>query len=198
VQKMMNRVHRIRNFALIGLPILAICIAYVWVDQAQKVRDYDLLAASTAGNKEVVEKLIRDGAGVNNRFGGDGETPLHRAATAGRTEVVALLLKEQADPNIADADGATPLLGASYEGHAEVVELLLKAGADPNKAEGRYGTTPLIVAAWKGHASTVRALLEGGADPSKASKDGNTALSRARAEGHSEILQLLEPKRNHT
>jgi ankyrin repeat protein len=172
--------------------LLGVGIGFVfWLKQAKEVENYRLLAASSAGNRQAVEALLRDGAEVNTRFGGDGETPLHRAAAEGGTEIVGLLLKERADPNIADSDGATPLIAASYGGHTEAARLLLAAGADPNAAEGRYGMTPLIVAAWKGHLLTVRALLESGADPSVTSKDGRTALSRAQAGGYSEIAQEL-------
>lgn len=166
--------------------------------QANEVKNYKLLAASAAGDRHAVEALLRDGAAVNQRFGGVGETPLHRAAAEGRTEIVELLLREGADPNLADSDGAAPLIEASYAGHAEVVRLLMVAGADPNIAEARYGMTPLAFAAWKGHLLTVKTLIKNGADPSMTSKDGRTALSRAQAEGHSDISQELIAKLGET
>ena len=50
----------------------------------------------------------------------------------GHHQVVELLLKEKADPNIQNNDGWTALMVASQNGHHQVVELLLKEKADPN------------------------------------------------------------------
>ncbi len=48
-------------------------------------------------------------------------TPLHLAATHGRTSAVAALLRRGADPNLASLTGDTPLHLACQHGHAAVV-----------------------------------------------------------------------------
>lgn len=50
-----------------------------------------------------------------------GSTPLHLAASNGRSEAVSILLRRGADPNIATRTGDTPLHVASQNGHTEVV-----------------------------------------------------------------------------
>ena len=56
-------------------------------------------------------------------------SPLARAAAAGETEMVRLLLQAGADADAAEPDGTTALMLAAQAGSFEVVELLLAAGA---------------------------------------------------------------------
>lgn len=60
-----------------------------------------------------------------------GETPLHFASIQGRADIVALLLREGADPNLHGEHGYTPILEAIGQQHTEVVKLLITSGADP-------------------------------------------------------------------
>ena len=53
------------------------------------------------------------------------------ASRNGHQQVVELLLKEKADPNIQHNDGQTTLMVTSQSGHQEVAELILKEKADP-------------------------------------------------------------------
>jgi ankyrin repeat protein len=66
----------------------------------------------------------------------DGQTPLTAAAQFGRVEVVEVLLKWGANPNLRDSGSdyphETPLSTAAMQGQLEVCRVLLKAGADPN------------------------------------------------------------------
>jgi len=87
-------------------------------------------------------------------------TPLIRAATNGRVEVVGMLLAAGADIAAADMDGWTPLHGAAAFSHGKVVQILLAAGADP-AVKGNDGKTPIDLAGRK----AIRGILEnGGAD----------------------------------
>ena len=75
---------------------------------------------------------------VNSKTG--GRTPLWRAARAGRTALVELLLAHGAQPGIQDDSfqGLTPLHAAALGGHAEVAKQLMAAGlaADTPNALG--------------------------------------------------------------
>ncbi|SEF70579.1 Ankyrin repeat-containing protein [Paenibacillus sp. UNC499MF] len=82
-------------------------------------------------------------------------------------DVVQLLLKGGADPNLAANDHATALIytasSKSNEG-TEVLRMLLDAGANPNVLTD-YGRTPLLAAASGDHVDRVKLLIEKGADP---------------------------------
>ena len=55
---------------------------------------------------------------------------LRVAATSGHTQVVKVLLKHGADPNIRGKDGLTAISFAKARVHVEIVNLLRAAGAD--------------------------------------------------------------------
>jgi hypothetical protein len=115
-------------------------------------------------------------------------TQLHIAAVWGDVEIVELLLKRGADPNVKDDNGQTPLHIAALWGHVDVVRVLLEHRADPN-AKDNDGKTPLHYAAEKGHVDVVRVLLERGADPRIADNRGHIPLDYAK---NSTIRSLLE------
>ena len=94
----------------------------------------------------------------------------------GHTEIIRLLLKEGADPNI-PYNAFTPLLIATISNDVEKVEILLEEGADPNI--GKEGFTPLAVAAFMGNSENTRLLLENDADPNAILENNITALMMA-------------------
>lgn len=59
-----------------------------------------------------------------------GQTPLMRAAHAGRIEVVEALIAQRVNLDITAKYGLSALMLAVVSGHAEVARLLAKAGAD--------------------------------------------------------------------
>ena len=89
--------------------------------------------AAYDGNDENVKTLFTTGmVDVNHEWVAKS---LYVAARKGHTKVVHLLLKEGADPGIADADGMTPLMSAAQRGYNVIVQMLLNKGADPNKED---------------------------------------------------------------
>ena len=100
-----------------------------------------LYAASQDGHREVVEKLLEKGAGIDvqNKY---GQTALMMASGMGHGEVVEKLLDKGASIDLQTNNGATALMLASQNGHGEVVEKLLEKGATVNvqdKVRGREG-----------------------------------------------------------
>ena len=124
---------------------------------------------------------------------GIGVTPLTRAAKAGDTPAIRLLLEHGALPDLPNADDITPLMAAaglrSYdidtrgrfktEGEAiEAARALLEGGADINTRD-RLGQTALHGAAFRGWTGLVKFLAAEGADLSAQDNNGHTPLDAA-------------------
>jgi ankyrin repeat protein len=127
-------------------------------------------------------------------------TPLLRAAKAGDTAAVQLLLAHGANPHLGNVNGITPLMAAAGVGSNEIdtrgkfktpeqaaatIELLVKAGADVNAQDSR-GQTGLHGAALWGWNNVVKTLVDHGANLQAKDADGMTPLDSAlgRAGGH--------------
>ena len=90
-----------------------------------------LMYAAFNGHTAIMETLIRKGAMVDltDHY---GRTALMFASSGPYPESVRLLLKNQADPNLADKEEHfTALMYAAAEGQTEVARILLTFKADP-------------------------------------------------------------------
>ncbi len=65
-----------------------------------------------------------------------GYTALHRAAQAGSTKSVAILVDRGIAPQVLDNKGRTPMHLAARSGHAECVQFLMELGASPTAEDG--------------------------------------------------------------
>lgn len=95
------------------------------------------------------------------------------------------------DDGVGGDSGYTPLHYAAREGHAECVRALLASGANANARTRAGGATPLHRAAFTGSGACVMLLLEGGADPCLRDADGESALHKASANGHADVVRAL-------
>lgn len=152
-----------------------------------------LYTASQAGQKQVVEVLLREGAAVNvDRL--IAYQPLHVAAWPGRTAVAELLLDAGAEIDVpAYTSGDTPIHLAVEKGKTEMVRFLLSRGADATIADAG-GITPLYTAVPKNYVDIVRLLLEA-VDPRKASVLGVSVLYKAAEKGNAALQILLDDGR---
>jgi ankyrin repeat protein len=155
-----------------------------------------LHGAAYAGQIDLVEQLLNQGAEVNARWGQEGKTPLHLAAESPKEErirVAKLLLERGADINAMDEAGWTPLTTAVLTPHLDMVKLLIERGANVN-AKAKQGWTALhsAVGYSEAHIEAVRLLLNAGAKINQKSIDGWTPLTRARRDGRTEILTILK------
>jgi cytochrome c len=142
--------------------------------------------AAKDGNIELIEKLITQGADINEGTG--FATPLYFAIKQGHSDAAELLIERGADVN-APSIGGTPLHAASRAGLAELVRLLLDRGADPNARTTTQ--TPLHLAARNGHIEVVRVLLARGADLNAVTEYDEPAIHFAAVGGHVDVINLL-------
>jgi ankyrin repeat protein len=132
----------------------------------------DLAAAK--GNVAVAEALLGHGAEVNASnadIGQKGWTALHYAVIANQKEMVNLLLKNKADPNVEIETG--------FSVNKPGQPTLATRGSLGSSGSAAAGYTPLLLAVTKGYADLVDPLLEAKADPNLKSKSGDVALLNA-------------------
>ncbi|GEM_PF-2595963 len=85
-------------------------------------------------------------------------TPLYLAVSGNHIEVVRILLKAGADPNILEGEGVTSLVEAVEKEHIEIIKLLLKSGARTDMKGLLY--KPSDIARKKGNTEILK-LLKG-------------------------------------
>ena len=144
-----------------------------------------------------VEPLLELQAISNIQKEKNGWTALMISSANGHYQVVELLLKQQADPNIQLHDGRTALYLASENGHYQVVELLLRQTVDLN-IQDEIGATALMIASQKGHYQVVELLLKEQVNPNIQLPNGGTALYLASQEGHYQVVELLLKEQTDT
>lgn len=139
----------------------------------------------------------------------EGEQPLHRAAAAGDTALIAKLLARGADPNgltgpsrikwVTEANfgmapppvpPTPPLLLAAANGHAAAVGQLLAAGASP-RFVAADGTNVLLAAARSGSSATLDLALRVAPVVDVADGNGLTALQRLIVGGPKPELEAM-------
>ncbi|MBM3738841.1 MAG: ankyrin repeat domain-containing protein [Acidobacteria bacterium] len=111
------------------------------------------------GHAALAEWLVNQGANVNLAASNAMKVaPVHAAAAARQTGIVAMLLASGADVNARQQAGFTALHAAAQNGDTELVKLLLAHGADP-EARSDNNQSPLDLAMLKGHGEAA-ALLD--------------------------------------
>lgn len=81
---------------------------------------------------EIVRLLIEKGVALNVSDYSHEITPLHYSVLLNNKELIALILKNNADPNVQDIYGNTPLHYCITEGNFEVFMMLLKSNSTKN------------------------------------------------------------------
>jgi ankyrin repeat protein len=164
----------------------------------------------TAGNLELIRLLLARGALPNTRIREmpvvrshvlplgslswvdfTGETPFIRAALAGDTVVMRLLLEHGADPNMATTQGTTALAAAAGMNWTvaqtvtwgpaallEAVRICHEAGNDVNAANSK-GMRAIHAAANRGSDDIIRYLAAHGADLHAKDGEGRNAMDWA-------------------
>jgi ankyrin repeat protein len=145
----------------------------------------------TATKRILFETLVGAGADVKAKTT-DGTGLLTLASQGGNVECARLMLEKGADINErSSSTGGSPLFNAAVDCKAPMVRFLLSKGADPNVA-GADGVTPLMVCVQKGNYAIADMLLKHGAKVSSATKQGFTALTVAREQHMTGLINLLK------
>ncbi|KAJ8730108.1 hypothetical protein PYW07_017146 [Mythimna separata] len=147
--------------------------------------------AALGGNENLVDYLLDLGSPVDP-LDDTSSTPLMLSSSAGRVEVVKLLLSKGADVNKkTSVRDQSSLHYACSKGHLEVAKLLINADANVNGAD-YLGATPLHRAAAQGRAAIVELLLN--APQIKVDvcdSTGSTPLHLACEEGREQVACML-------
>jgi|GEM_PF-1856485 len=141
-----------------------------------------------------------------------GNSPLIIAIKQGALDIVELLLKSNAKPNLPNNSQEYPLHVAMEEDHnytyisirpimPEIVRLLLEYNANPNQLYPSYtNNSPLHVAVVRKQIVVIKNLIEHGAQKDLPNKQGHTPFDLAQRSNKSEavlfsteILELLKP-----
>ncbi|XP_045175658.1 ankyrin repeat domain-containing protein 49-like isoform X2 [Mercenaria mercenaria] len=115
------------------------------MEEIQKNPAKKILWAAENNKQEMVKELLNSDSGLVGSRDADGYTPLHRAAYNGHTDMVILLLENEADINAKTGDGWCPIHSASRWNQADVLSILLQFGANIN-AQTNSGQTALHIA----------------------------------------------------
>ncbi|CAB0031723.1 unnamed protein product [Trichogramma brassicae] len=115
---------------------------------------------------------------TKNKF---GDTPLHLAMYKGHKKLTETLLRNGADPNIANSRGLRPLQFIFVKSYGDdFLELFFELGGRELRlqlnAVDCFGRSPLHWAVISGLKKVFELLLKNGADPNLASNNGDTPL----------------------
>lgn len=140
---------------------------------AMKSGNTTLHLVADSGEAKLLDHLLQRAAplGFNAKSTGSiKSTPLHYAASVGRTDNATLLLSAGAKINARNNYNHAPLHWAAQTGQAGMIRLLAEHGADLNvKTSTQFiineFRTPLYMAIEGDHYDAAKALLEAGADP---------------------------------
>nr|XP_049611198.1 ankyrin repeat and SAM domain-containing protein 1A isoform X2 [Syngnathus scovelli] len=147
-----------------------------------------------AASSHTLSSLLSIWRGPNvNCVDSTGYSPLHHAALNGHSEVVEMLLRNEALTNIADNKGCYPLHLAAWKGDERIVRLLVHQGPSHPKLneQNNDNETPLHCAAQYGHSQVVQLLLEELTDPTMRNNKFETPLDLAALYGRLEVVKLL-------
>ena len=160
-----------------------------------KERQMAIIEAAEEGNTEAIRTLLNNEP-IENRSSlvdfqdTEGMTPLMCAAANNRTEVVQVLIDNNALIDLQDSFGSTALMWASVKGHFSIAELLVTNGASLDLKDNEEWTA-LVWAVILGHIDITELLLKNGAEPDIQDNEGLTALMKAVATNRIDIVTLL-------
>jgi ankyrin repeat protein len=159
-----------------------------------------LHVAGHRGQYEMAQMLLKKGADAN-ALDSQQYDLITIAAVRDDARMVRIAIAGGNSPkNVTSPYQGTALIAAAHLGHVEPVRALIESGA-PLDHVNNLGWTALLEAVILGdggprHVEIVRLLLAAGAKTEIGDKGGATALGHAKSKGQSEVVKLLEAKKN--
>ena len=153
--------------------------------------------AADRGHIDVCERLLQEGADIDDGIATGEWTPLHMAASSGQAEVIAHLLdqtrrRRPAQINAIANEVGTPLTLAILGRQYKAAEVVLAHGADATLAAAN-SEPPVAAAALRGAEDLLGQLLKAGGGANLASHEYGSALAAAASAGNPNIVQTLLP-----
>eukprot|EP01004_Peranema_trichophorum_P001023 NODE_1117_length_2116_cov_61.227296_g944_i0.p1 GENE.NODE_1117_length_2116_cov_61.227296_g944_i0~~NODE_1117_length_2116_cov_61.227296_g944_i0.p1 ORF type:complete len:611 (-),score=129.97 NODE_1117_length_2116_cov_61.227296_g944_i0:212-2044(-) len=145
------------------------------------------------GLSEMVEKLLKAKADVNQFVTSVGVTPLHLCCEGGHEDIAKMLLTAGATPNtLSQSEGVSPLYIASLNGNLNCVSLLIQHKADPY-INAPPEANPIYASCQNGHDEILTELLQLTKDQNDwpSSACGISAFHVACQNGHIKIVEIL-------
>lgn len=163
------------------------------------IEGYDYIAYSQFANfligKEIVTYTEEEKDKEKEWIKSYKRYPINIAARYGKTDIVKLLLKYNANVELQEEQGFTPLMSSIQNGHNEVVSLLLEIKQDLNK-QNNVGTSALMVAALNGRTEIVKQLLAKNVNTDLRDITGFSAFMLSVSNGFADITKILLPYTN--
>ena len=149
---------------------------------------------------EEVKSILRNNPSLNVNWKNEGGyhawTHLFVSCWNGHDSVVPILLAHpDIDPNLKDKDGNTPFFIACYVGSTSSVRLLLQDQRVMVNEPSNGGNTPLKWAAYWGYHDVIKWWIVSGREMNLGTPgdvDKTDAIGRAKANGKTEVVSLLE------
>jgi len=152
----------------------------------------ELFFACEDGDAKWLIEILETDGGVDNidPIDDDGLSPLMLATNNGCKEVVDILLKHKADPNLVSTAGVNALFLAVHGGYVDCVKQLIKHKGNVNHKMSLGIPTPLYYASQNGDASIAKILVEAKAEVDT-TVNGTTPLFVASQRGRKGCVSIL-------
>lgn len=119
---------------------------------------------SNQGNRNIIQRLIENGANINHSTGTSIKDPLKVAIDLRDIATTKLLIDNGADTNAVSDGHATPLQLAVKHHNIKMAELLIIHDADVNASTEKFDIAPLQMSIVRNHIKMIELLLRKGAD----------------------------------
>jgi|GEM_PF-4601284 hypothetical protein len=167
---------------------------------AKKNLELEFYQAAERNDLSNIKQLIAQGLPLNPEKA--YTPPLMTAVEFKNLELLDLLLKSGAKPDIEASTFHTPLMLAAEKGADQIIKRLIEKGANVNaQMREKPGNTVLMFAIeYIPHPSSVALLLNAGANPNLKNKNGKTAFDLAadHAKQQKEVVMNFKNKEGQT